>query len=129
MAIVKVNVQKGFGLFLHVKLNVSEQIVEKIKKANKVSDVEKKTQLTNTTFFTDNIPKIFHETSFRLRLSIYDQPNNANFAEEIESNRYNAALAITRAIKGTSKERSSQELGHELLRNIVKFVKVIVLFL
>lgn len=129
MAIVKGNVAKGFGLFLHVKLNVLEQIVEKIKKANKVSDVEKKTQLTNTTFFTDNIPKIFHETSFRLRLSIYDQPNNANFAEEIESNRYNAALAITRAIKGTSKERSSQELGHESLRNIVKFVKVIVLFL
>lgn len=129
MAIVKGNVAKGFGLFLHVKLNVLEQIVEKIKKANKVSDVEKKTQLTNTTFFTDNIPKIFHETSFRLRLSIYDQPNNANFAEEIESNRYSAALAITRAIKGASKERSSQELGHESLRNIVKFVKVIVLFL
>lgn len=59
MAIVKGNVAKGFGLFLHVKLNVLEQIVEKIKKANKVSDVEKKTQLTNTTFFTDNIPKFF----------------------------------------------------------------------
>ena len=128
MAIVKVNVQKGFGLFLHVKLNVSEQIVEKIKKANKVSDVEKKTQLTNTTFFTDNIPKIFHETSFRLRLSILDQLNNASFSEDFESNRYNATLAITRAIKGASKERSSQELGHESLKNIVKFVKVIVLF-
>ena len=94
-----------------------------------VSDVEKKTQDTNTTFFTDNIPIIFHETSFRLRLSILDQLNNASFSEDFESNRYNAALAITRAIKGGSKERSSQELGHESLKNIVKFVKVIVLFI
>ena len=48
---------------------------------------------------------------------IYDQPNNSNLSHKIESVQYNAVLAITTAIRGTSKEKLYQELGLESLRN------------
>ena len=46
---------------------------------------------------------------------IYDQPHNDTFCRMIESVQYNAALAITGAIKGTYRERLCQELGLERL--------------
>ena len=42
---------------------------------------------------------------------IYDNPGNEAFCNKIESVQYNAALAITRAIRGTSREKLYQELG------------------
>ena len=48
---------------------------------------------------------------------IYDQPHNDSFCDRIESVQYNAALAITGAIKGTSRERLYQELGIESLQD------------
>ena len=42
---------------------------------------------------------------------IYDQPNNLNLCNKIETCQYNAALVITSAIRGSSRERLSQELG------------------
>ena len=44
----------------------------------------------------------------------YDQPNKT-FFDKIESIQYNAALAITGAIRGSSKEKLYQELGLEYL--------------
>ena len=46
---------------------------------------------------------------------ICDQPSNASFSKKIESVQYNAALAITGAIKGSSREKLYQELGLEYL--------------
>ena len=46
---------------------------------------------------------------------IYDQPSNASFAQKIESVQYNAALAITGAIKRSSREKLYQELGLDYL--------------
>ena len=46
---------------------------------------------------------------------IYDKPNNQNFINKLESIQYYAALAITGAIRGSSKERIYQELGLESL--------------
>ena len=48
---------------------------------------------------------------------IYDQPNLFSGANKIESVQYNAALAITVAIRGTSKEKLKQELGFESLKD------------
>ena len=48
---------------------------------------------------------------------IYDQPHNEAFCEKIESVQYKAALAITGAIQGTSREKIYQELGLELLKS------------
>ena len=46
---------------------------------------------------------------------IYDQPNNLNLCNKIETCLYNAALAITGAITGSSKKRLYQGLGFEYL--------------
>ena len=48
---------------------------------------------------------------------VYDQPNNSCLSDKIENVQYNAALAITGAIKGTSKEKLCQELGLESLKD------------
>ena len=46
---------------------------------------------------------------------IYDQPSNASFSDKIESIQYNAALAVTGTIRGTSKDKLYKELGFEYL--------------
>ena len=48
---------------------------------------------------------------------IYDQTFNESFHQRIESIQYNAAIAITGAIRGTSSEKLYQELGLESLRS------------
>ena len=48
---------------------------------------------------------------------IYDQPNLSSLTNKIESVQYNAALAITGAIRGTSKEKLYQEFGFESLKD------------
>ena len=47
---------------------------------------------------------------------IYDQPNNESFCNKIERVQYNAALAITGAIRGTSQTKLYSELGLESLK-------------
>ena len=42
---------------------------------------------------------------------IYDQPHIDTFVNKLESVQYNATLAITGAIKGTSKQRIYHKLG------------------
>ena len=46
---------------------------------------------------------------------IYGKPCNEKFKDTLESIRYNDTLAITDAIKGTSKENLYDELGVEYL--------------
>ena len=48
--------------------------------------------------------------------AIFDKPSNATFSNRIESVQYNAALAITGTIRGTSKEKLYQELGFETMK-------------
>ena len=47
---------------------------------------------------------------------IYDQTCNESFHQKMESTQYNSALAITTAIRGTSREKLHQELRLETLR-------------
>ena len=62
---------------------------------------------------------------------VYDQPSNDAFSNKLETVQYNAALAITGAIKGTSREKLYQELGLEYLqqrrcmRRLCLFSKVV----
>ena len=46
---------------------------------------------------------------------VYDQSSNDAFSDKLETVQYNATLAITGAIKGTSREKLYQELGLEYL--------------
>ena len=47
---------------------------------------------------------------------IYDRAYNTSFHQNIESIQYNAALAITGTVRGTSREKLYQELGFESLQ-------------
>ena len=47
---------------------------------------------------------------------VFDQPTNDSFCKKLESVQYNAALAITGAIKGTSQVKLYKELGLESLK-------------
>ena len=47
---------------------------------------------------------------------IYDQAHNALFHQKLESLQYNACLAITEAIRGSSREKIYRELGFESLQ-------------
>ena len=47
---------------------------------------------------------------------IYDKVYNASFHQKLELLQYNACLAITGAIRGTSKEKLYEELGLESLK-------------
>ena len=47
---------------------------------------------------------------------VYDKPNNEIFINGIEKAQYDAALAITGAIRGTSQEKLYAKLGLESLK-------------
>ena len=55
---------------------------------------------------------------------IYDQPSNEGFTQKIERIQYNAALAITRTIKGTSHSKLYSELGFGCLKFRLWFRKL-----
>ena len=102
---------------LDEKLNFSEYINEKLRKVTKSMNLLRKLNLT----FPCSSLLIIYKSFIRPHLDygdiVYDQPNNSSLSEKIESLQYNAALAITGAIKGSSKEKLDQELGFESLKD------------
>ena len=48
---------------------------------------------------------------------IYDRAFNESFQNKLDSIQYNAALPITRAIRGSSREKLNQKLGVESLKS------------
>ena len=109
--------QKHLGLTLDIKLNFSEHIKSITKKISKTMGLLRKFQqiLPRSTLLT------IYKTFIRCRLDyadiIYDQAYNSAFHDKLESIQYNACLAITGAIRGTSTEKIFQELGLELLKS------------
>ena len=71
--------------------------------------------LPRSSFVT--IYKCFIRPHLDYRDVIYDQPNLSSLANKIESVQYNVALAITGAIRGTSKVKLYQDLGFESLKD------------
>ena len=74
--------------------------------------------------FFENYSLIYLEHLYKLFIRphldygdvVYDQPSNDVFSNKLETVQYNVALAITGAIKGTSREKLYQELGLEYLQ-------------
>ena len=60
--------------------------------------------------------------------TIYDRAYNTSFHQNIESIQYNTALAITGAVRGTSREKIYQELGFESLQQERWYRKLCCLF-
>ena len=109
--------QKHLGLILDTKLCFDEHLNQKISKANKgIGNIKRlRNYLPRNALLT--IYKSFIRPHLDYGDVIYDQPNNESFKQKIESVQYNAALAITGAIKGTSRERLYQELGLESMKD------------
>ena len=86
-----------------------------MKKATKGIHLLSKT----TAYFTSNILtdylQVVYKTTFGLQWRVYDQLSNNAFSNKLETAQYNATLAITGAIKGTSRKKLYQELGLEYL--------------
>ena len=111
------SIQKHLGIHLDEKLNFNRYVKEKITKANKVIGVIKKLSniLPRDALLT--IYKSFVRPHLDYGDIIYDQPKNESFYTKLESLQYNAALAITGAIRGTSKVKLYNEIDLEFLKS------------
>ena len=107
--------EKHLGLILDEKLNFKKHVDEKIKKAMKIIGTIKRLNSILPRFSLLTIYKSFVRPHLDYGDVIYDQPNNQNFADKIEKIQYDAALAITGAIRGTSKIKLYKEIGLESL--------------
>ena len=105
------------GLILDTKLKFSKHLEDKINNRNRIIGSIKKLSLIlpRTGLLT------IYKASVRPHLDyadiIYDKPDSKSFKDWVEKVQYNAALAITGAIRGTSRERIYNGLGLESLAN------------
>ena len=106
----KVQTQKHLGLKLDKKLSFKEHLKDKFAKVNSGIGILKKLSGFLPRHSLINLYKSFIRPHLDYADIIYDQPNNLNLCNKIETCQYNAALAITVAIRSYSKERLSQEL-------------------
>ena len=104
-----VSFQKHLGIYLGEKLNFNHHIKEKMTKAMKGISVIKRSSKALPRKSLLTIYKSFVRPHLDYRDTFYDQPNNKSFCQKIETVQYNAALAITGAIKGTSQIRRHNE--------------------
>ena len=111
----RVHSQKHLGMILDEKLTFKNHISEKISKASKGVGILRKLFYLVPRGALVTIYKSFVRPHLDYADFIYDKPNNNSFIQNIEAIQYNAALAITGAIKGTSKEKLYDELGLESL--------------
>ena len=120
--------QKHLGLILDSKLNFNEHIETKITKCNKIG-LMKKLSLILSRKSLLTIYKSFVRPNLDYADIIYNKPFNESLKRKIEMVQYNAALIITGAFKGTSRDKIYQELGLESLadrrwtRKLIFFTK------
>ena len=109
--------QKHLGMFLDFKLNFQEHFENMLDKVNKTIELRQKLQNTLPRPSLLTIYKSFIRPHLYYGYIIYDQAYNASFQQKGESIQYNAAVAITGTIRGTSKEKLFEELDLESLQH------------
>ena len=107
--------QKHLGVILDEKLNFNQHLKVVMDKTTKGISILRKLRYYIPLKSLITLYKSFLRSHLDFADVIYDQPNNKTFCDKIESIQYNAALAITGAIRGTSKEKLYKELGLEYL--------------
>ena len=115
--VARCSIHKHLGMDFDEKLNFGHHITEKITKANKGIHFIKKLHNVILHRALLTIYKCFIKPNLDYGDFIYDQPNNSSFCSKIESGQYNAALAITGTIRGTSQTKLYRELRLESLRS------------
>ena len=108
--------QKHLGMYLDKALNFNLHIREKMSNAMKGIGVILKLSKTLPQHSFDTKYKSFVRSHLDYGDIIYDQPNNESFTQKNETTQYNAAHAITVAIKVTSQSKLYSELGFEYLK-------------
>ena len=104
-------------MFLEFKLNFQEHFENMLNKVNKTIGLLRKLQNTLPRPSLLTIYKSFIRPHLDYGNVMYDQAYNVSFQQKVESIQYNAAVAITRAIRGTSKEKLFEELRLESLQH------------
>ena len=87
------------------KLSFNHYLKEKITKANKGIGMITRLYTYLPRYALINVYKTFVRPHLDYGDIIYDNPINESLCNKIESVQYNPALAITRAIRGTSREK------------------------
>ena len=112
----QVNSQTHLGVILDVKLTFEEHLKNVFNKTNKTIGLLKKLSNLLPRQALVTIYKAFIRPHLDYGDVLYDQAFNNSFHAKMESIQYNACLAITGAIRGTSREKAYQELGLESLQ-------------
>ena len=99
------------------RLGFQEHWKSLLKKVHKTVALSRKVQNILLRSALSTIHKCFVKTHLDYGDIIYDQAFNNSFHHKIKSLQCNAALAITGAIRGTSMEKSYQELSLESLQH------------
>ena len=123
--------QKHLGIILDSRLSFEEHLAAVFSKVNKTIALLRKLHnlLPRSALIT--LYKAFVRPYLDYGDILYDQAFNSTFHHKLESIQYNACLAITGAIRGSSKEKLYQELGLESLelrrwfRKLCIFYKII----
>ena len=108
--------QKHLEMYLDKALNFNIHIIEKMSKAMRGIGVIQKLNKTIPRHSLITIYKSFVRPHLDYGDIIYDQPNNETFKQKIERIEYNAALAITGAINGTSQSNFYCKLDFKSLK-------------
>ena len=110
------NSQKHLGVVLDNCLSLEDHFKMIINKVNKTIGLLRKLQniLPRSALLT--IYKSFIKPHIDYGDIIYDQAYNTSFHQKLERLQYNACVAITGAIRGTSREKLYEELGLESLQ-------------
>ena len=113
----QVNSQKHLGVTLDVKLTFEELLKNVFNKTNKtIAKLLRKLSNLLPRQALVTIYKALVRPHLDYGDVLYDQAFNNSFQEKMESIQYNACLAITGDIRGTSREKIYQEFGLESLQ-------------
>ena len=109
--------QKHLGLILDNRLSFEEYLTAMRAKISRTIALLRKLQHVLPRHALINIYKSFIRPYLDYGDILYDKAFNESFHQKIESFQYNACLAITGAIRGSSREKNYQELGLESLQH------------
>ena len=115
LAVEKLKTQKHLGLKRNERLNFRENLKEKFAIVNIGTGMLRKLSNYLLRHSLVNLYKSFTRSHLDCVDIIYNKLSNINICNKIESLQCNAAITITEAIRGSSKEKMLQELGFEYL--------------
>ena len=122
---------KAFGIGFRFEITSNEHIKHILSKVNKSIGLLRKFQPVVPRSSLLTIYKIFICSHFDYTNVVYDQSYKSSFHKKLELIQYNAALAVTGAIWGSSSQNIYQEIGLESLqsrhwvRKLCQFYKIL----